>query len=384
MREVRGAGVNNDDGGVRQRETDMKTHLPIAVGALCAALISATPAFAQAHSVDNYDRVDASQTVSYSDLDLSSERGATRFLSRVREAAEQVCGYDRRDQWTTRREARACVRQAMNNAVYATRSDAVATQYAGAPAPILAAAPAQTVAVASASTVRPVSAQLADETYTTTARVSYADLDLNTERGRTVLERRLNRAAREVCGAAGSTAVRLSAEHRECLNAARTDAQTQFAAITGGTQYAGGVAASPRSSGAVAEATTATPAPPQTINAAASTDGFGVCATRSIDASFAGRSTSLSAAERLNIGYAVDSASVCALDRAVIAANRNDATASRRANALRAAMIARGAPADRVVVEYTDDTSALGSRVQMNFSGVAHTGEGAEVMPAGV
>jgi UrcA family protein len=359
----------------------MKSHLPIAVGALCAVLMSATPAFAQAYSVDNYDLVNASQSVSYSDLDLGSEAGASTFLTRVRSAAEQVCGYDRREHWTTRREARACVRQAMNNAVQTARSEVVTTQYAGAPAPVqlAAAAPVQTIAVAAV----PTNPQIAAEIDTNTARVSYSDLDLNTERGRDALQRRLNRATRQVCGVTGSTAVRLSTEHRDCLTTARADAQTQYAAITGGTQYAA-ASASPRTSGAVAETTTATPVEPQTLNAAASTDGFGICATRSIEATFAGRSTSLSAAERLNVGYAVDSASVCALDRAVIAANRNNATAMRRAQALRAAMIARGAAADRVVVEYTDDTSALGSRVQLNFSGVAHTGQAAEAMPAGV
>jgi hypothetical protein len=68
---------------------------------------------------------------------------------------------------------------------------------------------------------------------------------------------------------------------------------------------------------------------------------------------------------------AVDAASVCQLQSAVIAVDGSNALATRRASALRAALVARGVPAQRVTIEYQDAANVQGAEVRMNFSGVA-------------
>lgn len=378
----------------------MKMQLLTALGALSAlALLGVQPAYGQAYSTNDMDRVSGAERVSYSDLDLSTESGASAFLTRIERAAKRACGYDRREHWVTRREAEACTRDAMNTAVASVDSPAVATRYASMndsgsrtilaaarPAPAATTQAAATTTVAASTVTASPAVQLSGDAYTNTARVAYADLDLSSERGRAMLERRVSRATRQVCGAGGSTASRLSAEQRACLNEARREAGIQVASIISGTQYASAAtsAAQAPSSGS-GESSTAQAASPQVMAAAAqSSDGYGICAARTHNASFVGNATTLSSAERLEIGYAVDSASVCNIERVSIAANRGNATAVRRANALRAALIARGVPAAQVVVEHTDDASALGNRVQMSFSGVAQTARPEPTPPAGV
>lgn len=58
-----------------------------------------------------------SETVHFSDLDLSSPKDASRLYTRIRVAAENVCGdYDLRDYVDTR-EARQCENDAIHAAV---------------------------------------------------------------------------------------------------------------------------------------------------------------------------------------------------------------------------------------------------------------------------
>ncbi|MEZ6023706.1 MAG: UrcA family protein [Hyphomonadaceae bacterium] len=375
----------------------MRTHVPMVVGALCALMAMGTaPAAAQ-----GADAVTQTQRVSYSDLDLNSEAGAATYLARLEQAAEQVCRYHPRDNWRLRRQAQACVHEAMDHAVHVAASETLSAQYAnsgygrgsvGRTAPL-------TQQVTYSARPRSTSTRaIGMDVDQVMATVSYADLDLDSADGRAQFERRLMRATRRVCSD-NAMGRRWSSEHRACVQQARADARTQMAAVLDRRQYAA-VQTTPEA--VMTEAPHVEAGGPQLIAAAATTahapapalhvettaapasNGYGVCAAREHNAGFAGRSSTLSRDARLEIGYAVDAASVCALEAAVIAANANDPLSQRRASALRAALIARGVPANRIVVESTDDTSALGQRVRMNFSGVAHSGDEAEVMPAGV
>ncbi|MBX9745453.1 MAG: hypothetical protein K2X34_01030, partial [Hyphomonadaceae bacterium] len=105
---------------------------------------------------------------------------------------------------------------------------------------------------------------------------------------------------------------------------------------------------------------------------------YGVCAPRSLAASFAGSSAVLGRADRNAVAYAVDSASVCRLSGVTVAVNGSGETGRRRAQALRAALIARGVPAGLIQVEL----GAPGTEVRMAFDGVATGGSSAPVNAA--
>jgi UrcA family protein len=71
--------------------------------------------------------------------------------------------------------------------------------------------------------------------------VKYSDLNLKTEKGQKVLERRIDQAAREYCGVDTSrTGSRMiSQSTRECYQAARDAAREQMALLVDNSQLGG-------------------------------------------------------------------------------------------------------------------------------------------------
>lgn len=368
MRDFRGASARR--WCVREKGIVMKTQLLAALGAAGALMVlGAQPASAQS----NADYVSASYEVTYGDLDLSSEAGAATFFERLQSAAERVCGRNTMDrQSRTARQARACSREAMERAVDRARDGSMRTRYAAWRAGEFE-APQRTVELA------------ADEAR---ARVVFADLDLSNRRGRAALDRRIARATRQVCGTVAWSR-RVAAAQRVCAESVTENARVQVAAILANRQYAAAEPAPHAVTAASERPVILASTSPQAISAATPAtapvaDGYGICAARTHSANFASQSSQLDRAARLDVGYAVDSASVCTLERITIAADRNNALALRRAASLRSAVIANGVPAAQVIVERTDDASAQGSRADLSFSGVARSSSFAEVAPAGV
>lgn len=86
-------------------------------------------------------------------------------------------------------------------------------------------------------------------------RVSYADLDLTTKAGAATLDRRVQRAIREVCGEASSRDVNLMLREKRCrtnaLRTVRPQMDTAFAAarVKAGTVQTASVQSSLRLSG---------------------------------------------------------------------------------------------------------------------------------------
>jgi UrcA family protein len=68
----------------------------------------------------------------------------------------------------------------------------------------------------------------ADEDAVQTAKVSYADLDLATTRGSTVLQGRIKVAAAEVCGTARPVELKATGASRQCIIGAVASAQPAF------------------------------------------------------------------------------------------------------------------------------------------------------------
>ena len=336
----------------------MRKHVPLALGAMCMLFVLSSQS-ASAQERGSY--INASQSVAYGDLDLNTEPGAATFVRRLQNAAYRVCGRLSRERGiVARQQAQTCVDAAMRDAVAASEAATVSAQYA---------ALGQNSAPASTPAVRL-------EANNARARVSYADLNLDTRRGRQALDARIERATYAVCDASRWDR-RLSSAQRQCMNQAAEGARVQVAALETARQTAvttqstePAVMAGVQTQSPIVQASAPASAATPTLMNSASSIGYGVCDARSFTAAFNG--ASLGAEARREVGYAVDGASVCALDAAVIEAQRGNAQANRRAQALRAALIARGMPASRVSIAYTDDASALGSRVQMSFSGVAH------------
>lgn len=81
----------------------------------------------------------------------------------------------------------------------------------------------------------------AEERDTRTIGVTYQDLDLATDAGRAELQRRIDNAARQVCGmnerAVGSNIV--TRESRECYRSAKRDLDRNFARIVADRTRAG-------------------------------------------------------------------------------------------------------------------------------------------------
>ena len=78
-----------------------------------------------------------------------------------------------------------------------------------------------------------VSPALAQEFDHRTASVSYADVDLGTAKGQKILERRIEKALRHVCGMTNlDTGTRImNSDALNCLAKARADAKRQVAAL---------------------------------------------------------------------------------------------------------------------------------------------------------
>jgi UrcA family protein len=76
--------------------------------------------------------ITVSKTVHFSDLDISTEAGAQSLLSRIRRAANYVCGgNDRRLQLSRGPGYRACVRDATSKAVADVGNPTVTAMYEG-------------------------------------------------------------------------------------------------------------------------------------------------------------------------------------------------------------------------------------------------------------
>ncbi len=60
-----------------------------------------------------------SRTVRYADLDLNSQKGVTVLYNRIREAAEQVCGYQGLEPLAMAAPVKACVDRAVASGVRA-------------------------------------------------------------------------------------------------------------------------------------------------------------------------------------------------------------------------------------------------------------------------
>jgi UrcA family protein len=316
------------------------------VGAAAAAclMFMAQPASAQGFG---YER--ASVQVGYGDLDLTTNAGAAAMYGRIEAAAHQVCGDPSRERnWRMRREIRMCVSEATRDAVAAADNQTL-TAYAAAPA------------------YAPRRIEISRDN--AEARVFYADLDLGSSRGQATLERRLDRATDRLCRNAGDRQ-----ERAACEGASRQQAQTQVAAIMSDRQLAQAndgevvMASASATAGAAVPPPSAPAAQPQVIDAS----GFGICTARSHNVAFGASSAALGANARREIGYAVDSASVCSIDRVTIAADASSPLARRRAAALRSTLIARGVPASQVVIENV--VGADGAGLSMQFAGVAQGG----------
>jgi type IV pilus biogenesis protein CpaD/CtpE len=101
---------------------------------------------------------------------------------------------------------------------------------------------------------------------------------------------------------------------------------------------------------------------------------------------FGARGSSLTQQNRNAIEQAADAASVCDLQQIQIVDSANGTTSTRRASAVRAALIAQGVPADRIaIVEEADADAEAASTgrldVRMSFAGVANAKAAAHASP---
>jgi UrcA family protein len=98
----------------------MKTHTlnntkHIAMAALVAFGLSAAAFGAYAGETDDVP----TRTVRYADLDLNTQKGATVLYNRIRQAAEQVCGYEGSQRIAIAAPVKACVATAVAASVHA-------------------------------------------------------------------------------------------------------------------------------------------------------------------------------------------------------------------------------------------------------------------------
>jgi outer membrane protein OmpA-like peptidoglycan-associated protein len=123
-----------------------------------------------------------------------------------------------------------------------------------------------------------------------------------------------------------------------------------------------------------------TPAPAATAHADAAivtpASASDVCAMRTTSVHFGARGSALSQQNRNAIEHAADAASVCNLQTVAIIDSAQGGTHSRRASAIRAALVRQGVPEDRITVEEASadvDASRTGRvDVRMNFAGVSN------------
>lgn len=94
----------------------------LALSVFVSALAFATPNLAAAES--------AQKSVDLSEIDLNSDAGADQALRRLEDAAEQVCGVRTGLQPNSeRRAARACAREALQDAVDSLGSAQVSARF---------------------------------------------------------------------------------------------------------------------------------------------------------------------------------------------------------------------------------------------------------------
>ncbi|HRP09606.1 MAG TPA: hypothetical protein PLK37_01080 [Terricaulis sp.] len=122
---------------------------------------------------------------------------------------------------------------------------------------------------------------------------------------------------------------------------------------------------------ATPEASPADAAPPA---AQAASTAQAVCQPRVTSVHFGQNGSALTLQNRNAIEYAVDAASVCNLEQVTIAASAEGRAADRRAETVRATLVERGVPEERIVVaeEATGEGASTGQLdVRMTFAGVA-------------
>ena len=99
----------------------------LALGAFASVLILVTPGIVQGAELPKQVEVSLEGT------DTTSDRGADQALRRIRRAAEAVCGVRTGVQpYSERRQARACVDEAVSDAVDALADPMITARYRGA------------------------------------------------------------------------------------------------------------------------------------------------------------------------------------------------------------------------------------------------------------
>ena len=110
----------------------MKTHTlnnsrHIVFAAVAAFGLSTAAFGAYAGQIDDVP----TRTVHYADLDLNTQKGATVLYNRIREAAEQVCGYDGWQPIAIAARVKACVDKAVASSVHAKNNARLTGVYDG-------------------------------------------------------------------------------------------------------------------------------------------------------------------------------------------------------------------------------------------------------------
>jgi len=160
------------------------------------------------------------------------------------------------------------------------------------------------------------------------------------------------------------------------VETAPTPATPESGAPSTAAQAGAAAAVAPAEAAANAQAMAASPATAAaavTTPASAST----VCQPRVTSVHFGARGAALSQQNRNALEYAVDAASVCSLQSVVIADSAEGRISTRRAEAVRAALVRQGVPRDRITVESAANAEAASTGqldVRMNFAGVANAG----------
>jgi outer membrane protein OmpA-like peptidoglycan-associated protein len=102
-----------------------------------------------------------------------------------------------------------------------------------------------------------------------------------------------------------------------------------------------------------------------------------VCQPRVTSVHFGARGSALSQENRNAIEYAVDAASVCALQSVVIADSAEGRTSARRAETVRAALVRQGVSRELISVESAANAEGASTGqldVRMTFAGLATAG----------
>jgi len=149
------------------------------------------------------------------------------------------------------------------------------------------------------------------------------------------------------------------AEAAEAADAAQSDlAQTPSAAPAPDAQ----LAATPE------------PSPADVAPTAQASSAQAVCQPRVTSVHFGQRGTALTRENRNAIEHAVDAASVCNLEQVTITDSAEGRTSDRRAETVRATLMERGVPEERIIVaeDANSEGAATGQlNVHMTFAGVA-------------